>query len=200
MSLAPFFPRKFPYPFPAFTLYTLKTRNSYDSSFSDHYLFLLLHQPKGEMAPSAQRHDNCKNINKEMRKNVNPGTNAFTEGCQRLHTLSNVCKNWIATDMKLLTKTMKVEAGCMRSYRLARLTPVTHEVTMQSALHLSLLPASYDGIVYSGYDRPKWNIHIYSWLGVEQTQRLLKHLRCKVDCDGIIFFIVKPKTCERIEL
>ena len=83
----------------------------------------------------------------------------------------------------------------MRSTRLAVLEPVTHEVTARSAVQVVLMPATFEGIIYSGYDRPRWQLFVYSWLGREDTVHLIAHLRTRLDTANIRFFLVHPNEC-----
>jgi hypothetical protein len=133
-----------------------------------------------------------------MKRNNTSSTHTFTNACQRLHNLSNICMNWIATHTSLPVQRVTCESGCMRSDRLARLTPVTHEVTSRSFVQLTLLPDSFSDLRHRGYEHQGWVIHIYSWLPADDTKRLVAHLLSKEDCKGVTLFAVKPKTCQKV--
>ena len=129
--------------------------------------------------------------------NENP-VNAFTAACQRMHDLTTICHNWLLITDPRLTMAVPYETGCMRSLRLARLKPVTHEVTTQSALQLVVIPAQFDDVRHQGYERPRWQVLVYSWLGRDITRRLIAHLHSKTDLSGCTFFLVHSKDCERL--
>lgn len=132
------------------------------------------------------------------KNNLNP-ENAFTKSCQLMHSLANVCHNWLLLSSEQPTKTVFDESGCMRSVRLARLKPVTHEVTPQSALQLAVLPAEFDGVRYHGYERPRWQLLVYSWLGAEATRQLVGHLQSKeLIPQPCTFFLVTAQGCEKL--
>ncbi len=129
---------------------------------------------------------------------VSNSENAFIEACQRMHNLGNACHNWLQQTQSTATTSISAESGCLRSVRLARLKPVTHEVTAQSALQLAVLPAQFDGVRHRGYDRPCWQLLIYSWLGRDVTALLISHLSARMPLNGCTFFLVHADGCERL--
>ena len=134
-----------------------------------------------------------------MKKNIQNAEDAFTKSCQLMHTLANTCHNWLLLTSEQPTKTIFADSGCLRSARLARLRPVTHEVTPQSALQLVVLPADFDGVRFRGYNHPRWQLLVYSWLGAEATRQLICHLQSKeLVPPQCTFFLVKAGECEKM--
>ncbi len=121
--------------------------------------------------------------------------NTFTEACRLKNTLANICMNWLHVSSNSQVQLIHTESGCMRSTRLAKLKPVTHEVTANSALQLVVLPAAFDDLSHRGYEHQKWQLMVYSWLGPENTQRLIAHLCSKVEHLSARFFLVTPTEC-----
>ena len=130
-----------------------------------------------------------------MKQTQHEQTNAFIEACQQKITLANICMNWLRVSSNILVEAVHTESGCMRSTRLAMLKPVTHEVTADSALQLVVLPAAFDDLRHRGYEHQRWQLMVYSWLGPEDTQRLISHLCSKVEGLSARFFLVKGGEC-----
>ena len=133
-----------------------------------------------------------------MKKNHEETCNAFTDACQKKLNVANSCINWLNNAGKQHLMAVHAASGYMRSTRIAVLKPVTHEVTDRSALQVVVLPAAFDGVRQKGYDRPKWQLLVYSWLGREETLQLATHLRDRLDTSGIRFFLVRPNECVRL--
>ena len=133
-----------------------------------------------------------------MKKNHQESANAFTEACQKKLNVANTCLNWLHNTGWQL-QAMHASSGCMRSTRLAVLEPVTHEVTARSAVQVVLMPAIFEGVIYSGYNRPRWQLFVYSWLGREDTVHLIAHLRTRMDTANIRFFLVRRNECVIID-
>ena len=130
-----------------------------------------------------------------MKKNQEETRNAFTDACQKKLNVANICLNWLHNDGQQQLMAIHASSGYMRSTRLAVLQAVTHEVTHRSAMQVVVLPAAFDGVQHKGYDRPRWQLLVYSWLGRENTQRMIAHLRARVDTADIRFFLVRANEC-----
>ena len=130
-----------------------------------------------------------------MKKNQEETRNAYTDACQKKLNVVNSCLNWLHNASGQQLQAVHASSGCMRSTRLAVLQPVTHEVTHRSALQVVVLPAAFDGVQHKGYDRPKWQLLVYSWLGREDTQHLITHLRARLDIADMRFFLVRAHEC-----
>lgn len=124
--------------------------------------------------------------------------NAFTNACQKMHNMGNACHNWLQQTQNMATLAVVAESGCMRSLRLARLKPVSHEVTAQSAMQVAVVPAAFDGVRHRGYDRPAWGLLVYSWLGRETTTQLINHLQARMPLSDCTFFLVRADGCEKL--
>ncbi|MCR4808732.1 MAG: hypothetical protein K5896_02605 [Prevotella sp.] len=130
-----------------------------------------------------------------MKKNQEETRNAFTNACQKKLYVVNICLNWLHNEGQQQLMAIHASSGCMRSTRLAVLQPVTHEVTHHSAIQVVVMPAAFDGVRHKGYDRPRWQLFVYSWLGREDTQRMIAHLRNHLDIADMHFFLVRAKDC-----
>ena len=130
-----------------------------------------------------------------MKKNQQTAYKAFADACEKKLNVVNSCMNWLHNVGQQQFQAIHAASGCMRSTRLAVLRPVTHEVTDRSALQMVVLPAAFDGVRHKEYDRPKWQLLIYSWLGHEDTTRLIAHLRDRFDTADMRFFLVRPHEC-----
>ena len=130
-----------------------------------------------------------------MKKNQETTFNAFIDACQKKLAIANCCLNWLHNAGEQHYATVHIASGCMRSTRLAVLKPVTHEVSERSALQIVVLPAAFDGVQHKGYDRPKWQLLVYSWIGHEATLHLKEHLRDRFDTADLRFFLVRPNEC-----
>jgi hypothetical protein len=131
-----------------------------------------------------------------MKKNQEETRNAFTDACQKKLNVANICMNWLHNASQQQLQAVHAASGCMRSTRLAVLQPVTHELTARSALQVVVLQAAFDGVQHKGYDRPKWQLLVYSWLGLENTERLITHLRDRLDITDMRFFLVRANECQ----
>ncbi len=123
----------------------------------------------------------------------------FGHACQQMHTMANVCQNYLLMVHQPVTQTVYVERGCMRSARLACLTPGSHEVSSRSALQIVLLPASFDHFGIHLYDHTRWQLLVYSWLNRQDTLQIIRHLKSQFDCSSTSFFLVMANGCERID-
>ena len=133
-----------------------------------------------------------------MKKNTDLRANPFIAACQRLNDMANICHNWLTLAGGHTTDMLRAERGCMRSVRLARTVPVTHEPTAQSALQLVVMPESFDGVRQRGYDHSRWQLMVYSWLGRELTLRLREELASKTDVGSCTFFLVEAQQCVKL--
>lgn len=131
-----------------------------------------------------------------MKKNREETRNAFTDACQKKLNVANICLNWLNNDGQHQLLTVNAASGCMRSTRLAVLQPVTHEITARSALQIVVLPAAFDGVQHKGYNHPRWQLLVYSWIGRENTMRLVSHLRDRLDTSNMRFFLVRANECQ----
>lgn len=120
---------------------------------------------------------------------------AFLEACHTMHHLMNSCKLWIDITMQIPTEVIRLEKGCLRSIRLARLRPVTHEATEDSAVQMVLLPQSFECVKPLGINHPQWRLIIYSWLGPEKTRQLKAELNQRFGLSNCTFMLVKGQTC-----
>ena len=132
---------------------------------------------------------------KKNNRTANTG-DAFIQACQKMHNVANICQNWLLLVSPQPLQLIPSVGGCRRSMRLARLAPVTHELTANSALLLAVVPAEFDSLRFHGYERPKWRIMVYSWLGREQTLSLISHLHTKLDCRDMAFLLNATHACE----
>lgn len=115
-----------------------------------------------------------------------------------MHNMANSCRNWLQAANMQATQSVTAESGCMRSLRLAVLQPVTHELTPQSMLQLVVVPGSFGDMQHSAYERPDWQLLVYSWLGRTATQQLHDHLQVKESLAGCTFFLVHADECEKL--
>ena len=130
-----------------------------------------------------------------MKKNHEETRNAFADACQKKLAVVNICLNWLHNAGSQQLQPLHASSGYMRSTRLAVLQPVPHEVTSHSALQVVVLPAAFDDVRHSGYDRPRWQLLVYSWLSRDDTQRIIAHLRARLDTANLRFFLVRPGEC-----
>lgn len=130
-----------------------------------------------------------------MKKNQEETGNAFTKACQKKNNIANICLNWLHNEGQQHYLAVNASSGCMRSTRLAVLQPVTHELTDRSALQIVVLPAAFDGVRHKGYDHPRWQLLVYSWLSREDSERLIAHLGDRLDSADMRFFLVRAREC-----
>ena len=135
-----------------------------------------------------------KKYNKKSAEEQTP----FVTTCQAMHNMMNISRNWLLLAQPHSLQTIYAESGCMRSARLARLAPVTKEVTSQSALQFVVLPASFDAPGVHLYEHRQWSIMLYSWLGEELTQKLYEHLSQRTDCHALRCLLVGATGCELV--
>ena len=133
---------------------------------------------------------------KEMRDDMN----SFAETCKLMNTMANICRNWLQGEQAMPTEMLRVEGGGMRSVRLARLVPITHEVTAQSALQRVVMPAAFDDPLHCGFAHQRWQLLVYSWLDQKAMQSLLLYLDGRLDCRMLSFFRVTPSSCINLKL
>lgn len=130
-----------------------------------------------------------------MKKHQENTGNAFAAACLKKLNVANSCLNWLHNAGEQHYMAVHAASGCMRSTRLAVLQPVTHELTARSALQVVVLPAAFDGVRHKGYDHPRWQLLVYSWLGREATLHLVEHLGARFDMADLRFFLVRPTEC-----
>lgn len=135
-----------------------------------------------------------------MKKNHEETRKAFEDACQKKLNVANCCLNWLHNASQQHHQAVHASSGCMRSTRLAVLQPVTHELTARSAVQIVVLPAAFDGVQHKGYDRPRWQLLVYSWLGREDTQHLMAYLRDRLDTSDMRFFLVRAYECELLAI
>ena len=135
-----------------------------------------------------------------MKKNQEETRNAFANACQKKLNVANICLNWLHNAGRQQLQAVHTASGYMRSTRLAVLRPVTHELTARSALQIVVLPAAFDGVRYKGYDRPRWQLLVYSWLGRADTERLVAHLRDRLDTADMHFLLVRGHECVSLDV
>ena len=165
---------------------------------------LPLHQPNGEKAPSARRHNiykqypTMRKYDKHAHSGNNETVSPFQEACRLMHQTANICHNWLNVTSTQATQLLQTEGGHLRSLRLAVLKPVTHEVTAKSLLQLVVLPARFDDPNRHGHECQYWQLLVYSWLPREQTERLREHLFSKQALKDCSFFLVHKDGCEKV--
>lgn len=131
-------------------------------------------------------------------RSENTDQTPFAAICQQMHQMANICLNWLRVASTRPLMMVQAESGCMRSTRLARLKAVSHQLTTQSALQIVALPADFDHPAPLGFDHPRWQLLVYSWLDLDTTRHLMAHLAAKTSLRQCTFFRITPSGCERI--
>lgn len=131
-------------------------------------------------------------------KNYNQtlGEAAFLEACQQMNSMKNAAINWFCVAMPTPLQTVTHEQGCLRSVRLARLKPVSHELTSQSVLQIVVLPASFDTPGVHAFAHQRWHLLVYSWLDSGLTQSLIAYWRQRFNLAACTFLRVAANGCE----
>ena len=140
-----------------------------------------------------------KNMHTRIRQTDEP-ENPFTSACHHLHVMANISMNWLHIATAQPLQMVQGGQGCMRSVRLARLHPGSHELTAKSALQIVVLPASFDFVQPMGFDHPRWQLLVYSWLEPDLTRSLMAHLREQTDVSDCRFFRVAADGCHLIDI
>jgi hypothetical protein len=159
------------------------------------YFFMRNFAPAKRGEGALRRLAITQSTSKDMKKNMKPNEDAFIEACQKMHNAANICHNWLNLSYPHATMAIKIEQGYMKSIRLALLEPGSQMVTTKSAVQIAVIPAVFDGVTEKRFERKEWQLMVYSWLGKELTQRLLEHLKSKIDCDNVKCLLVHPNEC-----
>ena len=122
----------------------------------------------------------------------------FMEACHVMRQAANIAHNWLSIVHMQATSIVQVEIGCLRSMRLSKLKPVTHELTSESLFQLTVLPACFTDPCHRGAECRHWQLLVYSWMTPEQTERLREHLFSKMEIKNCTFFLLSAGNCEKV--